>query len=217
MLKPKVAANNICKSGNPPVAATTLAPTESGSQLLRLPEPEFESRCLKTNGVSPEQAKAFRSKFWQIHVDSQKDTSGDSNTTGDTILKRFASFGQSSSRDPNPKAVDIPFTDRIRSGMVVSWDAPEKLQYGRAGSVNMVVILSPTTAFPSDSAHVVSGAEEVDASESETYLCALVSPGVMPDSYTLDLWRHAVVKKSQMKAEVILEFDSATRYYHIAI
>lgn len=158
-----------------------------------------------------------------MHVDSQKNTpraGGESENTADSFVKRFDMFGQSSSRDPNPQSVDTPFTDRIRAGMVVRWKAPENLQYGPPGSLNMAVILCPATAFASNPGHIVTeieGEEKVVSSDPDVYLCALVSPGVMRDSYTLDLWRQVVISKLQMESEVILEYDSATRYYHIAI
>lgn len=157
-----------------------------------------------------------------MHVDSQQTTprAGESENSADSSLKRFEMFGQSTSRDPNSRSVDTPFTDRIRAGMVVRWKAPENLQYGPPGSLNMAVILCPATAFASNLAHVVTGFEKTEEgipNEPDTYLCALVSPGVMQDSYTLDLWRQAVIAKSQMETEVVLEYDNATRYYHIAI
>lgn len=157
-----------------------------------------------------------------MHVDSQRDTSGDSKNSAaaEQLLGRFGSFGLGSSRDPTANSASVPFTDRMRAGMVINWDAPARLQYGPAGSMNLAVILCPATAFGSSPAHTISGTdstEEEDPLGSDAFLCALVSPGVIPDSYTVDLWRQVVVKKSQMKAEVILEYDSATRYYHINI
>lgn len=157
-----------------------------------------------------------------MHIDSQRSTpqGAESGAASDELSARFELFGLSSSRDSRSNADAIPFTDRMRAGMVVVWEAPAKLRFGSDDSINMVVVLCPATAFGPDLAHAAietDDAEERESLEAGTFICALVSPGVLRDSYTVDLWRQILVKKSQMKAEVILEYDSATRYYYITI
>ncbi|KAJ5100653.1 hypothetical protein N7456_006705 [Penicillium angulare] len=60
------------KSGNPSISPLDLAPYESGTQLLRVPEDEFVQRCLKSDGVTKEQADMFYSKLWKLHIDSRR-------------------------------------------------------------------------------------------------------------------------------------------------
>lgn len=89
----------------------------------------------------------------------------------------------------------------------------------------MVMIMSPATAMGSHVKDVqgnpISGPAEVeDISQElseEKYLCAAVSPGVMAEAYELSVWRQAVVDVAQMEGEVIMEYDSSTRYYYMAL
>lgn len=53
--------------------------------------------------------------------------------------------------------------------------------------------------------------------EPQSYLCALVLPSVLPEAYELSLWRQAVVDVEAMEAEVLLEYDVATRYYFMKV
>ncbi|KAJ6014405.1 P-loop containing nucleoside triphosphate hydrolase protein [Penicillium herquei] len=62
------------KSGNPSISPLDLAPHESGTQLLRLPVEEFIQRCLKSDGVTEDQADAFHAKLWKLHIDSRRAT-----------------------------------------------------------------------------------------------------------------------------------------------
>ncbi|KAJ5729754.1 P-loop containing nucleoside triphosphate hydrolase protein [Penicillium malachiteum] len=62
------------KSGNPSISPIDLAPHESGTQLLRLPAEEFVQRCLKSDGVTKDQADAFHAKLWKLHIDSRRAT-----------------------------------------------------------------------------------------------------------------------------------------------
>ncbi|KPM39756.1 hypothetical protein AK830_g6811 [Neonectria ditissima] len=184
-------------SGKPPVDAAVLAPTESGPQLLRLPAPEFEARCLKTPDVTPEQAKSFRSKIWQMHVDSKRAPAKQPDAPDADLLLR------QSSQDPDPKALSVPFKERIRPGMAVSWTPPAGFAMALPG-MNMVVVLSPA---------LDAGTE----SKGPRYLCAIVTPAIMSEAYDLHLWRQVVVEVEQMDTEVLLEYDVATRYYYITI
>ncbi|KAF3360961.1 hypothetical protein VdG1_00970 [Verticillium dahliae VDG1] len=49
------------------VGKNILAPSESGAQLLRLLAAEFLTRCLRSPGVTDDQARAFQAKFWRLH------------------------------------------------------------------------------------------------------------------------------------------------------
>lgn len=54
-------------------------------------------------------------------------------------------------------------------------------------------------------------------SKSKGYLCAMVLPSILPEAYELSLWRQVVVNVEAMEAEVVLEYDIATRYYFIKV
>ncbi|KAK2016357.1 P-loop containing nucleoside triphosphate hydrolase protein [Colletotrichum eremochloae] len=191
-------------SGSPAISGDILAPLETGALLLRLPTSEFLTRCLKSPGVTPDQALAFQAKLWRLHVDSQKPKTKmpEVKIKGDSLLEgdgRKAAVNQemlSSSADPDPKAAKIPFKERIRPGMVVRWSPPLTFS-PRLDGMNMVVVLSPR--------------------EDNKYLCAMVLPGFMADSYELSMWRQVVVDVDQMEAEVLLEYDAATRYYYMTV
>ncbi|KAK2026291.1 P-loop containing nucleoside triphosphate hydrolase protein [Colletotrichum zoysiae] len=213
-------------SGNPAISADILAPFETGALLLRVPTSEFLARCLKTPGVTPDQARAFQAKFWRLHVDSQKPSTKlpEVRTKEDSLLEedgRRTAMNQemlSSSADTDPKAAQIPFKERIRPGMVVRWSPPPTFSFGTEGN-NMVVVLSPLCAVRSNvrdvSGELINDATKYD--EGNKYLCAMVLPGFMADSYELSMWRQVVVDVYQMEAEVLLEYDAATRYYYMTV
>ncbi|PHH50498.1 Diatom spindle kinesin-1 [Ceratocystis fimbriata CBS 114723] len=103
-------------SGSPPVDASLLAPFETGIQLLRLTPDEFQSRCVKTRGVSIEKAMEFYLKIWQMHIDSQRTqrqlpnlaATSISRTNGDSGAIRKAPV-QLSSLSLDHGAASIPF------------------------------------------------------------------------------------------------------------
>lgn len=112
-----------------------------------------------------------------------------------------------SSREPKPETEALPFKQRLRPGMVVSLTplpegsgSPFISSTGR----NLVMLLSE---------EVESAAEALDA-DMKAYRCAFVAPGIMPGAFELHPWLQCVVHERHMDAEVILEYDSATRYYY---
>ncbi|KAF2114049.1 P-loop containing nucleoside triphosphate hydrolase protein [Lophiotrema nucula] len=54
--------------GTPAILDSVVAPRESGAHLFNLSSTEIEYRCQKCPGVKQEQAKAFRSKLWQMYI-----------------------------------------------------------------------------------------------------------------------------------------------------
>ncbi|KAI1870176.1 hypothetical protein JX265_006346 [Neoarthrinium moseri] len=225
-------------SGTPSISPTLLAPTESGAQLLHLPSADFESRCLKTPGVSIAQAGAFRSKIWQLHVDSQHGgssltkivaKSGDS-TEAETTPGSFGSLNRWSSRDLNPNATGLPFQERIRPGMVVSLKQhPESTSIdSQPENTKMVVILCPSEAAPSDvkdrpgdmtnsKSNKQADMEEIGDPRGKRFLCAMLMPGLTADAYELNIWSQAVIDVNMMEKEVIIEYDAGTRYYYVCL
>ncbi|KUJ07748.1 P-loop containing nucleoside triphosphate hydrolase protein [Mollisia scopiformis] len=217
-------------SGTPPVSPAILAPRESGAQLLRLPPAEFESRCLKTPGVSIEQIKAFRSKLWQLHIDGQRiantPVSNTEESAEPSTLLRVEN--RSSSRDLDPTASEVPFKQRIRPGMAVSWHQPPESgdsALGMPDSLQLAVILCPAQAGQACIKDVLGSVVNSSSSEDTQndkecdprYLCALVTPGSTAEAYEVNLWRQIVIDVEMMEKEVFLEYDAGTRYYYISV
>ncbi|GAB1317016.1 hypothetical protein MFIFM68171_07226 [Madurella fahalii] len=209
-------------SGHPAVDPVLLAPFESGSQLLRLPAPEFLSRCIKTPGVSYEQAHAFQIKFWGMHVNSRRAASAPppkpaskTNPTG-PVASRMELLD--SSADPDPSAASIPFKERIRPGMVVIWNPPAEYAFVGVGEKSCAMVLCPAPAVSEKVKDVrgvqVNPGDVKMEDKGEAYLCALVMPSLLPGSYGISLWRQVVVTVEQMEAEMLLEWDEASRYYY---
>ncbi|KAK6069433.1 kinesin motor domain-containing protein [Seiridium cupressi] len=222
-------------SGIPPLLPSTVAPTESGAQLLRLSTAEFESRCLKSPGSSIERARAIRSKLWQMHIDFQHvgNTSAPRTATASkypiqsgTRSSTEEAPGRNSSRDLNSSATEMPFKERIRPGMVVSWNGSSehcsalRLPEG----LKLAVILCPAESVKDTLINVIDLADNEHAKAKETgkqgiirYLCALLTPGLMAEAYELNLWRQIIIDVNMMEGEVILEYDAGTRYYYISV
>ncbi|OBS21948.1 hypothetical protein FPOA_08285 [Fusarium poae] len=183
-------------SGTPPVSPSYLAPQENGMQLLRLPVPEFITRCLKTPGVTLEQATAFQAKFWRLHIDSQRSKPKTNQKKASLEKEKDSPESKGlSSRDPRPEMVDVPFNKRLRPGMVVSWNpADDTPGFYRLPGRNLVMILSPEGE--------------------ESYRCAVTVPAIMPGAFEIYLWQQVVASVDAMEAEVLLEYDIGTRYYY---
>lgn len=183
---------------------------------------------MKTPGVTTEQAKAFRSKLWQLHIDSQRASqqrngpSAAESDQPDTILGHLTMAERSSSRELDPKLANLPFKERIGPGMVVSWTPPRDFPLGLPGGMNLAIVLcladaaGPAAKNMFGSQVDLAGAEQDDA-KANRYLCALIMPGLMSETYEINLWRQVVVETGAMNAEVCLEYDPATRYYYIAV
>ncbi|KAF5862924.1 hypothetical protein ETB97_010965 [Aspergillus alliaceus] len=131
----------VLKSSPPAISPGELAPSESGLELLRLPEGEFIQRGLKTPEVTEDQARAFHSKLWRLHTESQRNAGNHQHKPRacepDLLSERF-----SSSREVNAETEVLPFKERIRPGIVVRWtpatDFPMHLS-----AHNLAVALSP--------------------------------------------------------------------------
>ncbi|KAL2143376.1 hypothetical protein VTI28DRAFT_10490 [Corynascus sepedonium] len=225
-------------SGDPAIAAELLASTETGPQLLRLPVPEFVTRCLKTPGVSPEQAQAFQIKLWKLHIDSQRAAVSSKSAqvaTGSqpgpsvSLMERLNSSADPD-QDPDTVAA-IPFKQRIRPGMVIAWTPPaEYAGFAVAlGGKAYAVVMCPAAAS-GPRARDLRGELVVDKLSAATgdgngrelgdhdaYLCALVTPSVLPGSFAVGLWQQVVVRVAEMEAEVLMEWDEASRYYYMTV
>jgi kinesin family member 2/24 len=140
--------------------------------------PEFLSRCLKTGeSTSLEQAQAFYTKFWKLHVDSSSTLSPNPATTSkpkppntnttSTSTSATANNNSNSgtdehaavitrqqilntSADPDRDASAIPFKQRIRPGMVVQHTPPNYF-FGMNNlpeGKNFALVLCPVSAVP---------------------------------------------------------------------
>lgn len=182
------------QSGTPPISPALVAPTETGTQLCKLPKGEFVARCLKTPEISPEHARAFYDKLWRLHIDSRS--------------------ARSAASDPDPAVLpgdaaatksDVPFQERLRPGMVVRINP----QYG--GYTKYYMILSPDGAFEKNAEK----REEVMAKK--ICICAPVVDAVMADAYNLVMDMQKRVAVEAMETEVFMEWDSPTRYWFMTI
>ncbi|KAF5133969.1 Diatom spindle kinesin-1 [Metarhizium anisopliae] len=196
-------------SGSPSVDATVLAPHETGAQLLRLPAPEFETRCMKTPGVIHEQAFAFRQKLWQLHVDtrrSKQKTQVEEDDGPDTVLSHLNKFDRSSSRELDALTQYIPFKDRIRPGMAISWTPTKEYDMGCSWEeFNIVLILCPAAAVGLTTQDTMgrrvdagSASNKMADGKYKRYLCAMVSPAVLPGAFEVSMWRYVVVDVDDM-------------------
>lgn len=245
--------NQYVQSGDPAIDPEILAPTETGPQILRLPNPEFITRCLKSPGVSPERAQAFQTKLWKLHIDSQRALASSAGKTAIRQQQQQKGGGEGGglpgnnnittgwadqldcSADPDPDAGAVPFRQRIRPGMVVSWTPPaEYAAFAQAGKA-YAMVMCPAQAAGARARDVLGNrvADKVitnesegggdsnrsggDADENNAYLCTVVMPSLPPGSYVISPWRQVVVKAEEMEAEVFLEWDEATRYYYMTV
>lgn len=205
--------------------SSLLAPTETGLQLLRLTPHEFEARCAMTPGMSPEQAKAFQSKIWQLHVSSRRGLppSDASDTPKASHTGSIAIDARSSSREPDHKKSLRPFKERIRPGMVVSWTPPPGFPLSVAGGTNKALVLCPTETVESTVKDVFGDEVNLKSSdgdepgEAKRYLCSMIVPGQMSGTFVLKLWQQVVVDAEMMTDEVCMEYDAATRYYYMVV
>jgi kinesin family protein 2/24 len=209
-----------------------LAPRESGAQLLKLSSTAFEYRCQKCPRVKLEQAKAFRLKLWQMHIDSQHNSvssktvasSKQPNSADDSVPSLGAIV---SSQELDPACAKLPFKDRLRPGMVVSYNVSQ--ERGAASNAldgfELAVLLCPADASCGSTKEATANATRFGrinkrgngVADGERYLCALMVPGQTDDAYELSLWQQIVVDVNSMDTEVQMEYDSATRYYYVLV
>jgi kinesin family member 2/24 len=158
-------------------------------QLCKLQQKEFVSRCLKTAGDKRDQASAFYQKLWRTRIGSRQRS---------LAIKTIDSIEPI--EKPQAKFKKTPFQDRIQPGMFV------RLVPGasKVGGAEIFMIISPCR--PED----FNG-----CGEERQFICAVVGPGIMADAYELHVARMDMYIVKDMAAEVLMEYDSATRYYYM--
>ncbi|KAE9379508.1 diatom spindle kinesin 1 [Stipitochalara longipes BDJ] len=183
-------------SGSPAISSSLLAPTESGTQLCKLPKGEFVSRCLKTPHISPEHARAFYDKLWRLHIDSR---------TARSAAPSEVSSAIASEDESSPKPT-VPFQERLHPGMIV-----RIMRRSRTDYLQHAMILCPEGAFEKDP----ESREEMMGKK--RYICAQISGAVMADAYNLAMEATKVITVEDMEAEVSMEWDAPTRYWFMTI
>lgn len=138
---------------------------------------------------------------------------------------------RSSSRILSPNDIELPFKKRIRPGMVVSW-SPTPEVCSALGlieqGVKLAVVLCPGDAVSGtveEAVGNVANSEQCRYANSKKdsgngharYLCALMTPGSMANTYELNLWRQTTIAVEVMEEEVIVEYNAVTRYYYISL
>ena len=156
---------------------------------------------------------AFQTKFWKLHVDSQhapvltsrpQVSAGENDDNGTTVPGEW----KDSSREFRAEMQSLHFKERLRPGMVVAWTPGENPTVPvMPGSRNLAMLLSQDTSSSLSPGTAAEGS-------SRTYLCAFVGCGIMPGAFELHPWLQHNIDERQMDTEVILEYDSATRYYY---
>jgi kinesin family protein 2/24 len=102
------------------------------------------------------------------------------------------------SADPQPDSAQAPFKERLRAGMVVSWDPPAgEPGVHKLDGRNLAILLS--------------------AEGEGKYRCGMVAPSLLPGSFEVFVWQQFVAAVDRMLAEVVIEYDVGTRYYYEVI
>jgi len=198
-----VTTNEMIQSGTPQVDAEQLAPFHTGNQLVKMDEVEFVHRCKKTRGVTDQQASAFRALLWRMLVDSRK-------LAEEQVKDNGHSFGECSEVGNR----QVPFKKRIKPGMVIRYKPTKPTML----KINLAMILCPTWALETEVTNFKG--EVVDQrrrNDVRSYLCASVDPGLLAESYVVSPWRQIEVDVSRMEAEVLLEYDAATRFCFLGV
>lgn len=109
--------------------------------------------------------------------------------------------------------------------MAVSWTPTKEYDMGCSWEeLNIALILCPAAAVGPTTQDTMgrrvdagSASNKMADGKYKRYLCAMVSPAVLPGAFEVSMWRYVVVDVDDMDKEVILEYDSATRFYHLAV
>jgi kinesin family protein 2/24 len=164
---------------------------------------------MQTPGVSKEQAVTFYQKLWRLHIDSR--TQASQSQSGDADEATI-----SESRKPKLSAKP-PFQQRIKPGMFIRL-APFVSKIDMENG-DIAMVMSPASAadFDSepDSDARAAGQGNLSLGEDRQFVCAAVAPSIMTAAYELFVERQGVCKVKEMTAEVLMEYDQATRYYYM--
>lgn len=177
-----------------------LAPVENGMQLVRLSMDEFVSRCLMVQGVGHAQANRLYEKLWALHIDSRR-----------TEISKVKP-AQDQDRVATNQTPDIPFNQRLRPGMFVR--ARRSKIDGGKDDFRIVMIMCPEGSMSKVSGTYAKGSRNGTA-DKVRLICAAVTPTTVHGAYEVNVQRHIVVAVEDMKEELAVEYDSATRYHFL--
>lgn len=154
--------------------------------MCRLNEDEFTRRALLTEGVEPKQAKLLYFKLWSSHIDSRALL----NRPGGSVEKLEAPKSKSKAK---PKSNGAP-KQIIKPGMffrVKTGDTKENFDI------------------------VMAMGEENDEQLRKWTCAAVFLADEKSGAHELFVAKQAVVKTSALVDDMVLEYDSGTRYYYV--
>lgn len=163
----------------------------------------------------------MQSKFWGLHVDSQKGLATRTKTTGtkptgaNPEIARMAKLSASA----DPDRPEVPFKERIRPGMVVRFE-PKREYHANSGEAKSYAMVMSDLVGLGAGVRDMKGREVVAAEgedKGKRFLCAVVGKAPPPGAYNVHLWMQAEVAVEEMMEEVLLEYDEATRYYYMVV
>jgi kinesin family protein 2/24 len=176
--------------------------------------------------VGPSKNTLRYAEMLRVVLPKVEDNSGVAPVFQTVVDKATNSMARTSSRDLGQHDIDVPFRKRIRPGMIIRWNPTlgSRSSVGLAeDAVKLAAVLSPanTTSviMGISPGNRLCGSEHVGATSGDcqaAYLCALLTPSQVENAYELNLWRQTVVGVNEMEQEVILEYDTRTRYYYIS-
>jgi kinesin family protein 2/24 len=154
-----------------------------------MPKPEFVGRCMATPNVTEDHAAVVYSKLWRMHISKQR-----------------SEQEYSSAVDAEKSAA--PFKDRLRPGMVVRLRRSNM----QKETQELALVLSPVLPDGTGFSDQISSQKRVNS-----YVCANIEPAEFQNAYTLNIWKQKIVHQIDMEAEIILEYDKASRYYFLEL
>lgn len=174
------------ESGKARINPQFLAPTENGTQICRMSEDEFVRRALLSGKVEPEQARLLYFKLWSLHIDSR------------SLLNR-----------PGGSVEQITSSKQGDRSKSISNGTQKK-------------VIKPGTFFKTKTGDTKENFDVVMAmglekgGKVERWICAAVClvDGVN-GAHEMFVAKQVSVKASALEDEIILEYDSATRYYYV--
>jgi len=163
-----------------------LAPKEDGLQFCRLKEDEFVRRALLTPGVQPEKAKLLYFRLWALHIDSQA-------LPPLTVASDEPASANTAPKKPQKSKI-------VNPGMFFRLDEPL-----REDEVEMVMVMAPE--------HMTT---KRGGKDDMRYICAVICLAVgVQGAYELYVANRRVVKTAGLGEEIVMNYDSQTRYYYI--
>jgi kinesin family protein 2/24 len=158
-----------------------------------------------------------------MHIDSQHNVSLKTICTSEQPIpagdSAYSPAGTVSSHELDLARSKLPFKDRLRPGMVVSYHIPQErtIALDLLDDIKLAVLLCPAEATADAIKIERINRRENGLADGGRYLCALMVPGQTNEAFELSLWQQIVIDVNSMDTEVQMEYDSATRYYYVLV